>query len=135
MKNELAPICPYCGKWSKKVNGDTIYPHRKDLYKKVFYLCEPCDAYVGCHPNTTKPLGRLANEELRKAKSSAHMAFDKLWRGGNMSRGKAYQWLQRQLKLPAQDCHIGMFDIETCKKVVQVSKDYFNPFKEDIHES
>lgn len=37
--------------------GDIIYPHRPDLANKNFYLCPHCKNYVGCHPNTTKPLG------------------------------------------------------------------------------
>lgn len=62
-----APTCPYCGKDSVLVNGHVIYPHRPDLLEKKFYWCKPCDAYVGCHPGTANPLGRLANAELRRA--------------------------------------------------------------------
>ena len=46
------PDCPYCDKQSTLVNGETIYPHRKDLYKLYFYRCRTCDAYVGVHKET-----------------------------------------------------------------------------------
>jgi hypothetical protein len=34
---------------------------------------------VGCHKGTTKPLGRLADAELREWKKRAHAAFDPVW--------------------------------------------------------
>jgi hypothetical protein len=118
-------LCPYCGSTSEQVTGKVIYPHRLDLHGKVFYQCRPCGAYVGCHPGTSFPLGRLANAELRAAKISAHAAFDPLWRSPFPdekfgSRKKAYGWLAEQLGIPRNDCHIGMFDVETCHEVVKV---------------
>lgn len=75
-----APVCPYCGATSVLVGGDVIYPYRRDLAEKQFYQCRACpDAYVGCHPGTTDPLGRLADKKLRLAKSHAHAVFDPLW--------------------------------------------------------
>ena len=114
----LTPICPYCGKFSKLVTGEQIYPHRKDLFNMSFYSCQPCDAYVGTHKGTIKPLGRLANKELRIAKSAAHRAFDPLWKYGDMKRKEAYKWLAEVLSINVKDCHIGMFDIEMCEDVV-----------------
>lgn len=113
-------LCPYCGGASERVTGNIIYPHRRDLHRKFFYLCRPCDAYVGCHPGTTAPLGRLANAELRKAKGAAHSAFDPKWKSGEMKRKAAYGWLAEKLGIPRNDCHIGMFDVETCREVVKV---------------
>ena len=117
----LTPICPYCGKFSKKVTGKEIYPHRNDLFKLCFYSCATCDAYVGTHKGTTKPLGRLANKELREAKSVAHRAFDPLWKLGRMKRKEAYKWLAETLNIDAEDCHIGMFDIDMCEAVIKHS--------------
>lgn len=115
---QLAPVCPYCGQPSRLTTGQEIYPKRRDLHAKSFYICAPCDAYVGCHPNTIHPLGRLADSELRAAKSAAHRAFDPKWQFGRMSRTQAYKWLAAQLNLTGAQCHIGMFDIETCQRVV-----------------
>ena len=120
----LTPICPYCGQFSEMVSGKVIYPHRRDLYKLDFYRCEPCDAYVGTHKGTTKPLGRLADAALRRAKSNAHKAFDPLWREGYMSRKQAYKWLSKQLGIDPKDCHIGMFDVETCSRVEYACLNY-----------
>jgi hypothetical protein len=123
MKCPICPICPYCGKESEAVSGDVVYPHREDLYFKTFYRCKPCDAYVGCHPGTVKPLGRLANAELRSAKQQAHNAFDPTWQGGGANARKiAYRWLALKLGVHPDDCHIGMMDKETCLKVVEICK-------------
>lgn len=111
--------CPYCGGNVEFVGGSVIYPYRPDLYSKKFYLCEPCGAYVGCHRGTDKALGRLANAELRKAKMAAHAAFDPLWTAGIMKRWEAYAWLAEQLGLPRDEAHIGMFDVDMCRRVVE----------------
>lgn len=118
----MEPTCSYCGQKAKLVNGAVIYPHRADLHEKPFYQCEPCGAYVGCHPGTITPLGRLANAELRREKMAAHAAFDPLWKTKRMKRGEAYAWLAKKLRMKKEDCHIGMFDVDTCRRVVDVCK-------------
>ena len=117
-KKRKTLMCPYCGHEALFVFGDIIYPHRRDLWKKPFWACEPCGAYVGCHPGTENPLGRLANSELRSAKVSVHAAFDPLWRSGRMSRNAAYRWLAENLGIEVRHCHVGMFDVEMCRKAV-----------------
>lgn len=128
-----APTCPYCGKQSEQVGGQRICPHRPDLYGKNFYLCEPCGAYVGCHAGTDKPLGRLADAELRAWKSRAHAAFDPIWQARYerkraadpkykkaMARGGRYKALAKLLGINGADCHIGMFDVELCRRTVEI---------------
>lgn len=116
-------ICPYCGKEAQLVNGDTIYPHRPDLAHLRFYVCQPCDARVGCHPGTARPLGRLANAELRQAKMEAHAAFDPLWRSGLMKRRDAYGWLAERLGIERDQCHIGYMDVVECRRVVEACRE------------
>ena len=114
------PICPYCGNKSDGVTGQVVYPQRPDLHSKWFYRCVPCDAYVGCHPNTKNPLGRLANAELRKYKSMAHRAFDLIWKTKAMKRSDAYKALAAEMRIQSSECHIGMFDISQCKQVIAI---------------
>ena len=120
VKLALQVVCPYCMEPAEKVTGEAIYPHRPDLYNKMFYQCEDCEAYVGCHPGTDKPLGRLANAQLRRAKSAAHAVFDPIWKNGSKQRGEAYAWLAAQLSIDKNDCHIGMFDVGTCQRVIEI---------------
>ena len=120
-------MCPYCDKQSQLVTGKKIYPHRPDLFHLNFWLCDPCNAYVGCHRRSkrhghsgTEPLGRLANKELRHAKSNAHAAFDPIWKSGRRSRKQAYLWLAKQMNISVNNCHIGMFNIAQCRRVVEI---------------
>lgn len=123
-----APICPYCGRLAKLVTGKIIYPQRPDLHHKYLWRCDPCDAHIGCHSfnGDHTPLGRLANAKLRRAKQDAHAAFDPMWKKGRMSRGAAYEWLAERMGLPEKECHIGMLDVEQCRKVVQIMKEKNN---------
>jgi len=112
--------CNYCDKEVKLVSGKVIYPHLPELKEKLFWYCKPCKAYVGCHGRTNKPLGRLANAELRSWKIKAHNYFDNYWRKQKMCRDEAYDWLAIELKIKHKDCHIGMFDVDKCKEVVSL---------------
>ena len=111
--------CDYC-------MSPAEYVDSKEVYGKSYgmiYLCRKCDAYVGVYKGTDKPLGRLANAELRKWKQVAHAAFDPLWKCGPFkNRKSAYDWLSKQMCLPVSKTHIGMFDVRECKKVIMLSK-------------
>lgn len=95
-------ICPYCGKPAMLVDSIVIY--KKRSYGNA-YLYKACNAYVGCHPGTDKPLGRLADAELRKWKERAHNAFDILWKKRIFFRNDAYKWLAEELNIPLHLCH------------------------------
>lgn len=128
---QTPPVCPYCGERAVLVDGGRVYPHRPDLKHLSFWLCAPCDAYVGCHPPTQKftqnrtdiPLGRLANAELRTAKSAVHQVLDPLWKSKQHSRSYVYARLAGLLGLPVEHTHIGMFDIRLCKEAYALCSD------------
>lgn len=114
-------VCDYCGKPAVHVGGQIVYPHRPDLHHLKFWVCSPCDARVGCHVRDgLTPLGRLANADLRAAKQQAHAVFDPFWKTGERSRGDAYSLLAHRLGIRKVDCHIGLFDIHTCRKVIDI---------------
>jgi hypothetical protein len=123
IKSDRTVICDYCGKEADYVTGFVIYRSRHDLHHKHFWFCKPCEAYVGCHGESDKPLGRLAKADLRSAKILAHASFDRLWRGDLprfSSRSAAYAWLGMKLGKSKDECHIGMFDLATCNTVVRI---------------
>lgn len=116
-KQTTPPICNYCNTPAKCVDSREVYRR----WYGWLWLCKPCDAYVGCHGQTKQPLGRLANKELREAKKAAHAAFDPLWqRNDGMSRTRAYRWLAESLGLTLAKAHIGMFDVDQCRRVVEL---------------
>ena len=106
--------CPYCGNEAKWCENKEIYGKN---YGKSYmcYFCEPCNAYVGCHNNTTEPLGTMANKELRDWRIKAHNAFDSLWKTGFITRNEAYKILENEF---GKEIHIGESDIETCKRII-----------------
>lgn len=123
------PSCPYCHTPATLVNGLAIYPHRRDLKVRNFYLCRPCDAYVGCHPETTKALGTLANAELRELRKKAHATFDPMWKAGYFnSRSAAYKWLSAEIGR-TDTVHIGMSGPEQCKLIIQACENYIDKLK------
>lgn len=128
---KLEVLCDYCGKAAELVTGADVYNERPDLMDILIYRCEPCNARVGCHKGTTRPLGRLADPELRAAKMRAHTVFDELWRvkkgqpyaqSMKMRRKEAYAWLALEMKIDPDKCHIGMFDLEQCAAVLGAVK-------------
>jgi hypothetical protein len=110
-------ICPYCKKPAQWVNNKEKYG-RQMGQSYMCYWCEKCDAYVGCHNNTRKPLGTMANKELRQWRMKAHAHIDPLWKSGQMKRGAMYAKLQKTFGF---EVHIGESDIELCQKILAVS--------------
>ena len=123
--------CPYCGRPATFLpSTETLY-HGRDYGPA--YACTPCQAWVGCHPGTTVPLGRLADAALRRAKIAAHEAFDAVWRAFHAervatdpgyslgrARARAYKRLADVLGIDPANCHLGMFDVETCEAVTSL---------------
>lgn len=138
-KDVKPPDCPYCGITAVLVSDVEIYGYPG--YGGQIYLCTYCaDVYVGVHKGTKKPLGTMANKELRDWRIQAHAAFDPLWkkklalrrkqRGPDYkkvyARGSGYKWLREQMGLPKSDCHIAMFTVEQCKQVVEICNNWRN---------
>ena len=121
-------MCPYCDREAVLVPGVVIYPHRPDLASKRFWRCKPCGAWVRCHDGTERPLGRLADAELRRARQEAHAAFDPLWKrkmerdgvSKTKARGAGYRWLAEQLGMERRRCHIAKMNADECWRVVEV---------------
>lgn len=125
-KKRLTPedvYCPYCRRKAEFVNNKEIYG--KSYGSGHSYICRPCDAYVGTHQGTAKPLGRLANAELRYWKKKAHAAFDPLWQYGRFKhcRNVAYAWLAEKMGKSVQETHIGTFDVADCQRVIAICTD------------
>ncbi len=123
-------ICPYCGKKTRLENSSSVYNGRS---YGLIYICKPCDAFVGIHKDgSNRALGRLANADLRHFKKEAHAWFDPIWQakvklGQNkfQARTGAYTWLSTAMGIDRNDTHIGMFDIDQCKLVIDLCKKYY----------
>jgi hypothetical protein len=116
-------FCPYCGTLAGLIDSAQIHGRSFGLV----WACLPCKAWVGVHKSDNRPLGTLANAETRYARGMAHSRFDPLWKAQlsktepkYRTRGRAYSWLAERLGVPVQECHIGLFDLVTCVRVVEI---------------
>lgn len=116
--------CNYCNKPAVWVENKEVYGRN---YGKSYmiWLCKPCDAYVGCHLNTEKPLGTMANKKLRALRIKAKDLFISFklngkWNGDPQKKNVAYRWLRDNLKITADECHFGLFNEVMCKKVIEL---------------
>jgi hypothetical protein len=98
--------------------------HGENARTEYLYVCSrypACDSYVGVHQKSRKPLGTLADGDLRNARIRAHRAFDRLWKSGLMKKWQAYKWLQAALGLNSGQAHIGQFSAYMCDRVIALS--------------
>ena len=117
-------LCPYCHAETRVVSDKEIYG---SSYGKTFIQCTANpDHYVGTYANG-KSLGRLADKTLRLKKREAHAAFDPLWNENPKlfkTRNGAYKWLSKQMGIPFEDTHFGMFDEAQCLQAIQLIERY-----------
>ena len=103
-------ICRYCGGVIRRVPGQQVYGDaaamRLKLWNEWFYQCQNCNARVGCHRGTTRPLGNVANEVLRLKRMETHQVFDAYWKG----------------RLPEEKAHIGGFEMDQCQQVIDICR-------------
>lgn len=123
--------CPYCGSSIKYVDSSIIYGNTNKVGSEHSYMCSnfpKCDAYVGVYKGTNIPLGRLSNAPLRRFKQEAHVYFDYLWKSkevASAARSNGYKWLSEQLNISPRSTHIGWFNDDDCKKVIETCKPYY----------
>ena len=94
-----------------------------------YYACTTRPACPGTHGahRDGRPLGTPADFETKQMRKAAHAAFDPLWdppEGGKpyfKDRGAAYRWIQTIMGLDAEKAHIGMFDRDQCRKLIEAT--------------
>ena len=115
--------CPYCGSPVVLRSADGIY--KENSKGAMLYVCAKypqCDSYVRVHAGSGKPMGSLANQELRLLRQRAHHYFDRLYLSGLMTRDEAYLWLAKEISAPLSEAHIGHLGEYYCREVIHKSK-------------
>lgn len=84
---------------ARLTKGKEIYPHRNDLWKKFYWICDTCKNYVGVHNKNLefKPLGVIPSQEIRQARMKIHAIIDPLWKSNKMSRSTLYKKISEKL--------------------------------------
>lgn len=113
-------LCDCCGA------ADIVLTCNERVYGRPYgqwpfvYFCQACGAYTGLHPKSVFPLGTLADEATRQARSQVHALFDRLWIKRIKSRRDAYASLADKLGIPVAACHIALFDRARCEQALQI---------------
>lgn len=121
---EIPTICRHCGGAVRLVSASKVYgpaaAARLGIDRQSFYQCQNCNARVGCHPGSMRPLGNLANEALRMKRMETHHVFDSFWKERGMSRTQAYKWMAKKMRLSEELAHIGGFEMDRCQKLIKL---------------
>lgn len=122
-----APTCPYCGESAILLPRGEV---DADNPRGKVWACLPCDAWVPTHYNSleNKPMGRLANAELRETKREALEAFTSLWRAWEIDRRTAYAWLAHHMGLSMSECDFGKFDMKQSLQAYEIANDFIPDF-------
>ena len=107
--------CPFCSSAVRVASHEAVYGRDYSDWPWMYH-CTHCDASVGMHPFTHIPLGTMADRQLREVRKKAKAPFERIWRGGRMTRAQAYRALAEHLNLSARECHFGWFNAEQCQK-------------------
>lgn len=110
--------CPYCGSKVELRDSKLVYGRSYGM----IWICSQyplCNAFVGCHKGSNRPLGRLADPILREWKKRAHAVFDPVWKSKRLDRGQAYVFLRDAMKMTADEAHVGKFDVPECQRLVK----------------
>lgn len=109
MSGRKTPTCP--------VHRLEMVPRESKYGKFLSCPCWPnCDIMGTWHSWTQQWL--VSDAATRDARKSAHDVFDSWWREERIPRRRAYEMLAEGLGVPRGDCHIRLFDEDTCFRVI-----------------
>lgn len=119
----MSVYCPYCNKKARFTSSKKFYG--RDFGTNI-YFCKRCDARVGTHGRGKRPVGTMANAELRNWRMTAHSIFDPIWKGKGklMTRSEAYVLMQKLMDMSPKEAHIGMMDKKQVLKLIERVKEY-----------
>ena len=92
--------CPYCHANASLRPASVVYGLNRRSQGKFLYLCDrwpACDAYVSAHDRTHRPMGTLANGDLRHKRTLAHRALEQLRQRRPREKCESQYWLPAKL--------------------------------------
>lgn len=125
-------FCVECDKdiEAKTVTGSMVYPNNPKVRFDKFWMCNHCKNFVGCHKrankNKMKPLGVIANKELKQARIMIHNLIDPIWRQEKMKRGEVYAVISSEL---GYTYHTGeLRSLEEARRVWKIAAELNNNY-------
>jgi len=124
--------CPYCGahaayRPAAVVYGKSTSAQFADTHLYVCSRWPSCDAYVSAHKKSKRPMGTLANRELRHKRIQAHRSLDAMGKKYKMEKQDLYIWLQAKLAFTEEQTHIAMFSEYRCEQVIALCRQTMEP--------
>ena len=123
-------LCPRCGAYVGVHKANNLASTLDELKERgVWLFGAEADGTVGLYDAPfDRPTAIIIGSELRNWKKAAHAAFDPLWKYGPYRgrRNEAYRWLSEKMGTPIEFTHIGMFDVDQCRKVVRIMREERN---------
>lgn len=123
-------FCVECDKnvEPKVVSGSMVYPNSPKLAHDRFWMCNHCKNFIGCHKNANKnkmkPLGVIANKELKQARIKIHQLIDPIWQNDKMKRGEVYAIISKEL---GYTYHTGeLRSLDEARKVWSIAAELHN---------
>lgn len=104
------------------VKGNVTYPHRRDLHHKNFWMCPDCSNFVGTNNRGEgrKPLGVIANKEMKKIRMQIHAMLDPIWQSNRAKRADLYKKISEKLGYEYHTAELKSFC--EAKKVYEIVK-------------
>lgn len=137
VKMEEYPVTCFCDSPAHLHGNEKLYGRKYGI--GYAYICDrffetpsACRGSVGVHPNG-KPLGNIPDAQTKAMRVKLHAIVDPLWQNQaytsrRKARGQVYGYLQKIMRMTAEDCHIGNFSAEMClKAMVAISE---TPYEE-----
>ena len=118
--------CPYCNREAERISNEFLYG--KVYGNGMAWDCRHCDAFTGCSDDG-RPIGALANKELRMARKKARAHVESFVTGQvdeKSVRNMVYASLTRYLGISRQVCAIGRFNLDMCQRTMDFDPDRFN---------
>ena len=106
---ERRVVCPDC-----------IVGMRLRGKSRLKYVCQECGASLIAN-KYGQPLGTPATKEVRRLRMRAHIAFDQLWKPGEVTRSSAQRWIANELGVPFRKCHFGYMNRQQLEVVIGLS--------------
>ena len=85
--------CPYCKRPGVLRPAAYVYGDNNLDPEKYLYVCSgypSCDSYIGAHKKSMRPMGTMADSNLRNKRIEAHRALDAIWKNGYMTKHSTY---------------------------------------------
>ena len=127
-------ICPYCGKKAVLRPASYLYGEKRIFTPEtMFYVCSgypDCNAYVSANQKNHRPLGIMADGELRNLRIKTHRALREIWTQGYMTKNSTYHWLSGKLALPEKETHVAMFSTYRCRETIRLANELLEERKE-----